>query len=91
MRGQESPGYSGFHTEYAGPVEDKEEGKTPKWVLHVDGSSTRVGSGAGFLREGPHGAKVLYALKFGFKASNNEVEYEALIAGLKLAKDMGTE
>ena len=28
------------------------------------------------------------ALRFGFKASNNEAEYEALIAGLKLAKEM---
>ena len=31
------------------------------------------------------------ALRFGFKASNNEVEYEALIAGLKLAKEMKVE
>ena len=29
-----------------------------------------------------------YALRFGFKASNNEAEYEALIAGLNLAKEM---
>ena len=28
------------------------------------------------------------ALRFRFKASNNKVEYEALIAGLKLAKEM---
>ena len=32
---------------------------------------------------------MLYALKFGFEASNNEAEYEALIAGLKLARDIG--
>ena len=38
---------------------------------------------------GSHGTKVLYALKFGFEASNNEAEYEALIAGLKLARDIG--
>ena len=38
---------------------------------------------------GPHGAKVLYALKFGLKASNNEAEYEALIVELKLVKDIG--
>ena len=31
------------------------------------------------------------ALRFRFKASNNEVEYEALIAGLKLAKEMKVE
>ena len=28
------------------------------------------------------------ALQFRFKASNNDTEYEALIAGLKLAKEM---
>ena len=29
-----------------------------------------------------------YALKLGFQASNNEVEYEAVIAGLNLAHSM---
>ena len=28
------------------------------------------------------------ALRFGFKASNNEAEYEVLIEGLNLAKEM---
>lgn len=41
------------------------------------------------MLEAPHGTKILYALKFAFKANNNETEYEALIAGLKLAEDMG--
>ncbi|CAL9011833.1 unnamed protein product, partial [Prunus brigantina] len=30
-----------------------------------------------------------YALRFKFHASNNEAEYEALLAGLRLAKEMG--
>ena len=30
-------------------------------------------------------------LRFGFKAFNNEVEYEALITGLNLAKEMKVE
>ena len=29
-----------------------------------------------------------YALRFGFQASNNEVEYEAVIDGLNLAHSM---
>ena len=29
--------------------------------------------------------------RFSFKASNNEAEYEALIAGLKLAREMKVE
>ena len=31
------------------------------------------------------------ALRFGFKASNNEAEYEALIVGLELAKEIKVE
>lgn len=38
-----------------------------------------------------YSAKVLYILKFGFKVSNDEAEYKALIINLKLAKDMGAE
>ena len=68
-----------------------ERGNVPEWVLHMDGSSTKSGSGAGLVLIGLHGAKILYALKFGFKASNNEAEYEALIAGLKIAKDIGAQ
>ena len=30
-------------------------------------------------------------MKFGFEASNNEAEYEALVTGLQLAKDIGAE
>ena len=36
----------------------------------------------------PEGHRMHCALKFGFKASNNEAEYEVLIARLKLAKEM---
>jgi len=31
------------------------------------------------------------ALRFAFKASNNQVEYEAFTAGMLLAKEMGTK
>ncbi|GKA26366.1 reverse transcriptase domain-containing protein, partial [Tanacetum coccineum] len=35
------------------------------------------------------GNKVIYTLRFQFTASNNEAEYEALIAGLRIAAQMG--
>ena len=35
--------------------------------------------------------QIEYALRFGFEASNNEVEYEALLVGLQLAISMGAE
>ncbi|XP_071939116.1 uncharacterized protein [Coffea arabica] len=55
------------------------------WTLYVDGSSNGDGNGAGLLLEGPQGEMCSYALRFDFPATNNEVEYEALIAGLQLA------
>ena len=36
----------------------------------------------------PEGHKIHCALHFKFKASNNEAEYKALIAGLCLAKEL---
>ena len=36
----------------------------------------------------PEGHKIHCAMHFGFKASNNEAEYKALIAGLHLALEL---
>ena len=36
----------------------------------------------------PEGKEYSYALRFEFEATNNEAEYKALLAGLRLAKDM---
>jgi len=58
-------------------------------VLSVDGSSNQQGSGASVILEGPNGLLIEQALRFAFKASNNQTEYEALIAGMLLAKEMG--
>nr|GFC37122.1 reverse transcriptase domain-containing protein [Tanacetum cinerariifolium] len=50
------------------------------WTLFTDGSSCVDGSGAGLILTNPHGVEFTYALRFQFAASNNEAEYEALIA-----------
>ncbi|XP_068504556.1 uncharacterized protein [Phaseolus vulgaris] len=60
-----------------------------RWVLSVDGSFNQLGSGAGIILEGPNDMLIEQSLKFTFKASNNQAEYEALIAGVLLAKEMG--
>ncbi|XP_057444007.1 uncharacterized protein LOC130736179 [Lotus japonicus] len=56
-----------------------------QWTLFVDGSSNESGSGAGVKLQGPGELVLEQSLRFQFKASNNQAEYEALIAGLKLA------
>ena len=65
------------------------EGDDFRWVLLVDKSSNQQGSGAGVILEGPNGVLIEQSLRFTFKASNNQAEYEALIASILLAKEMG--
>ncbi|XP_004301972.1 PREDICTED: uncharacterized protein LOC101291061 [Fragaria vesca subsp. vesca] len=60
----------------------------PIWTLYVDGSSNQSGSGAGLVLTTPQNDELEYALRFNFKASNNEAKYEALIAGLRIAKEL---
>ncbi|KAK1417533.1 hypothetical protein QVD17_26662 [Tagetes erecta] len=59
--------------------------KLPAWQLHTDGASCKEGAGIGLLLVSPEGVELTHAIKLGFKTSNNETEYEALIAGLRLA------
>nr|GFA69583.1 reverse transcriptase domain-containing protein [Tanacetum cinerariifolium] len=61
------------------------------WTLFTDGSSCVDGSGAGLILTNPDGVEFTYALRFQFAASNNEAEYEALIAGLRIATQMGVK
>ena len=60
----------------------------PIWKLSVDGASNAQGSGAGLILTSPEGIDIEYALRFGFQASNNEAEYEAVIAGLNLSHSL---
>ncbi|XP_057425872.1 uncharacterized protein LOC130719257 [Lotus japonicus] len=62
-----------------------------EWVLSVDGSSNDTGSGAGITIESPDKMVIEQSLKIEFKASNNQSEYEALIAGLRLAIELGVQ
>ena len=57
----------------------------------MDGSSNDGGLGVGLIFISTKGHRMHYALRFGFKASNNEAEYDALIPGLKLAKEIKVE
>ncbi|GJZ81631.1 reverse transcriptase domain-containing protein [Tanacetum coccineum] len=70
------------------PIEEGEELLDP-WVLFTDGSSCIDGSEAGLIITNPEGMEFTYALRFRFNATNNEAEYESLIAGLWIAGQMG--
>ncbi|XP_071704748.1 uncharacterized protein [Rutidosis leptorrhynchoides] len=55
------------------------------WDLYTDGSSCIEGAGAGLVLTIPSGEEHTYALRFNFDVTNNEAEYEALLAGLNVA------
>ena len=61
------------------------------WILHVDGSSNIRGSVVGICLQSPSGEVIEQSFRLGFKASNNEAEYEAVVAGLRLAKALGVK
>jgi len=80
--------YADFVVELSS-IATHQEGPGFRWVLSVEGSSNQQGSGVGVILEGPNGLLIEQALRFTFKASNNQAEYEALITGMLLAKEMG--
>ena len=76
-----------FPAEFAGNNQT-----TPNWwTLYVDGASNVKGSGARIILNGLDNVTLKQALKLNFKATNNQVEYEALIAGIKLARKVGAK
>ena len=68
------------------------EAKLRKWEnVHGDGSSNVRGAGVGIVLTSPSGNTASRAVRCNFKATNNESDYEALIAGLTLVHQMGAE
>ncbi|KAJ9542391.1 hypothetical protein OSB04_028897 [Centaurea solstitialis] len=61
------------------------------WILYVDGSSNIRGCGLGIVLKSSQGGNMVYSIRCEFKATNNEVEYEALIAGLDIALRLGAK
>ncbi|GJW01120.1 reverse transcriptase domain-containing protein [Tanacetum coccineum] len=58
------------------------------WTLLTDGASNPKGSGAGLVLIRPSGVEYTYALRLTFPSTNNDAEYEALLAGLRIARKM---
>ena len=59
---------------------------TDQGVLYMDNASNKNGFGASMMLISSKGHN--YILHFGFLASNNEAEYESLIARLCLAREL---
>ena len=58
------------------------------WTLYFDGSNCLEGACAGSVLVDPQGNQHLMASRLEFTCTNNTIEYEGLLQGLKKAIDM---
>ena len=79
-----------FIAEYTQSEDKGAEGKK-LWSIHKDGSSNQRSGGVGVVIQTPEGDKIECMIRLDFLTTNNEVEYEALVAGLDLAKAASAE
>lgn len=62
-----------------------------QWRVYMDNVSNIKGSGVRVIMVSAEGLRLDKSLGLGFYASNNEVEYEALIAKLRTVQKLGDE
>jgi len=62
-----------------------------QWTLYVDGSSNPKGAGVDIVLEGPNDILIEKSLHFAFRTSNNQAEYEAILAVLSLVREVGVK
>ena len=61
----------------------------PQWIIHMDRSSNRQASENGVMLHSLERDEIECMVRLNFLITNNEVEYETLVAGLDLAKAAG--
>jgi hypothetical protein len=77
-----------------GPDDSEPESRAPvfigsHWTFFFDGSSRKQGGDAGVLLLAPHGDQFKYMVHLDFKATNNMVEYKALLFRLSTTLSLG--
>ncbi|XP_075654862.1 uncharacterized protein LOC142625037 [Castanea sativa] len=72
-------------------AKDQEVEEMPIWRVHTDGSSNKHARGVGVVLHTPKGDKIECMICMDFATTNNEAEYEALVAGLDLAIAAGAK
>ncbi|XP_065634993.1 uncharacterized protein LOC136069854 [Quercus suber] len=60
-----------------------------RWEVYVDGTVNRKGSGVRLVLTSPERIVIEKSLRLDFGATNNEVEYEALLMGMSMVRRMG--
>ena len=73
------------------PQSGVSQGSLNWWNLNVDGASQQIGAGIDLQRKSPVGEKIKQAIRLSLNASNNESEYEAILAGNELAATVSVD
>ncbi|XP_075479290.1 uncharacterized protein LOC142520175 [Primulina tabacum] len=58
------------------------------WRVFVDGASTLAGCGVGVVIISPSGEKIKLAFRIDSRVTNNEAEYEAVLAGIRANREV---
>ena len=64
------------------------------WIMYFDGAFSLQGAGAGVLLVAPTGEHLKYVIQMHFPremSTNNTAEHEGLLAGLRIAADLGVK
>ena len=61
----------------------------PGWKVCIDGAANQKGSKVELVLKSPEKTIIEKSLRFGFSATNNEAEYEALLQGMTMVQKMG--
>ena len=62
-----------------------------KWILKFDGSSTENSFDARIVIISQRGVKTTLSFNLAFECTNNQVEYEVLVIGLKILLELETK
>ena len=79
-----------FIAEFTYPCKE-EKPPMEAWTVQTDRSATKKVGGAGVVLISSKGETLKYAVRLQFPATNNEIEYEALLTGLSLVKALGAK
>ena len=62
-----------------------------RWTIQIDGLSAQRRGGVGVVITTPDGEVLKYGVQLKFPATNNEVEYESILTGLRLGRVLGVK
>ena len=75
-----------FIAKFTSPKKDGLADKARRWTIQTDGSSAQKRGGVEVVIITPDEETLKYGVRLKFLATNNEVEYEGILTGLRLGK-----